>query len=743
MSSGARSIRVAPADATPLRPAPLDLPRVVSALAALALVFALFIPPGAFAATRDWTLSAAPTTVSPGQSTVQVNATNVGDDGGGEAVGCVVIAVPKSSFTVLAVWVDAVSDGDAWSATFSGDTDTWYVTLFSDSGGGNRLHGQPNESVTASIQFTDTGAAGAFDWVGNAFNNEDCTDDFLLPRTVSITVGSANGAPLSSADGYSTTKGVPVVAAAPGVLANDADPDGDPLTAIESAPPAYGTLSLAADGSFIYTPALGFAGTDTFRYAAFDGTASSAPTDVTITVADTPPATQPDGPFVVAEDETFDLAAPGVLDNDLDADGDALVAVPESPTSAGDLTLRPDGSFTYVPDPDAFGIDSFSYRASDGTSQSAPTLVTLTITPVNDPPDGAPDAYATPEDTTLSVPAPGVLANDVDREGDPMTATLTAGPASGSLALQSNGAFTFTPAPDAIGTVTFTYKARDATSASGPVTVTLDVTPVNDPPTATDDAATVAHGASATIDVLANDDDVDGDVLSITGVTQPAGGSATVVGGAIRYDAAPGFSGSTSFGYTVSDGLDSDTAIVRIAVRPPAPTSTPTPAPSLTEPTPPAPTAVPTQSEPPSEPEEPTAVGAPPLQAPASSASPRPSPPERSATPEPAPIPPPPAAGGLVPLPVAELTAVPHSDSAGFGSFGGLLGGFSGTGFAWAVPAAVLGLPGLLFMVAVGAQLLGAAAWIPAISRSLAGLGASRRRRSHEMQSAPRWRPSP
>ena len=120
MSSGVRSIRTArPAPAAAQETLPLDLPRVVSVFAVLALAFALLVPPTAFAGTRSWSLSRTPASVSAGPASVQLTATNTGDDGGGEAVGCVVIAVPSSAFTVTSASIDLVSDGDSWNASFA------------------------------------------------------------------------------------------------------------------------------------------------------------------------------------------------------------------------------------------------------------------------------------------------------------------------------------------------------------------------------------------------------------------------------------------------------------------------------------------------------------------------------------------------------------------------------------------------------------------------------------------------
>src|SRR5690606_37627474 len=145
----------------------------------------------------------------------------------------------------------------------------------------------------------------------------------------------------------------------------DSDPDGDALTAVLDSNVSNGTLTLNADGSFDYTPAAGYNGTDSFSYHANDGALDSAVVTVEIAVAvvnDVPVATL--DAFVTDEDVPLNIAAPGVLGNDSDPDGDALTAVLDSNVSNGTLTLNADGSFDYTPNADFNGSDSFSYHAN-------------------------------------------------------------------------------------------------------------------------------------------------------------------------------------------------------------------------------------------------------------------------------------------------------------------------------------------------------------------------------------------
>ena len=196
---------------------------------------------------------------------------------------------------------------------------------------------------------------------------------------------AVNRAPAGSADAYSTPEGTPLSVAAPGVLANDTDADSDPLTATGATQPANGTVTVAADGGFTYTPAAGFAGTDTFTYRANDGKTTSAATTVTITVERAVPGnrapTAGADAYEAVAGQVLTVPAPGVLMNDADADGEALTATDLTQPTRGTVVLARDGSFTYTPNAGFTGTDSFTYRASDGKATSAPATVTITVKP--------------------------------------------------------------------------------------------------------------------------------------------------------------------------------------------------------------------------------------------------------------------------------------------------------------------------------------------------------------------------
>ena len=376
------------------------------------------------------------------------------------------------------------------------------------------------------------------------------------PTTVTITVTPVNDAP-NAVDDAATTKEDSAVTIA--VLANDTDIEGDALSVTSLIQPAHGTATLAGD-AVTYTPNADFNGTDQFTYRAQDASATSSPATVTITV--TPVNDAPNAVNDAATTKEGNAVTIAVLANDTDVDGDVLSVTSLTEPAHGTATLA-GNAVTYTPNADFNGTDQFTYSARDASTTSSPATVTITVTPVNDAPNAVNDTATTKEDNAVTI---AVLANDTDAEGDALSVTSLTQPAHGTAAVAGN-AVTYTPNADFNGTDHFTYSARDASATSSSATVTITVTPVNDAPKAVNDAATTKEGNAVTIAVLANDTDVDGDVLSVTSLTEPAHGTATLAGNAVTYTPNADFSGTDQFTYRAQDAsATSSPATVTITV---------------------------------------------------------------------------------------------------------------------------------------------------------------------------------
>ena len=219
-----------------------------------------------------------------------------------------------------------------------------------------------------------------------------------------------------------------VVPVESGVLANDTGGSLVLCVSTFDTTGLVGTLQdpgLAPDGSFTYTPPTNFNGTTTFTYGVATMVAGVCPppptaegtATVTITVnpVNDPPTAVADS-FTALRDRTLNVGAPGVLINDSDVDGDSLTAVKVNSPSHGVVTLASDGSFSYTPNARYVGPDAFSYRASDGTAQSAQRVVTLSVVAVPPPPTPTPAPTPTPVPTEAPTPEPSATESPAPSE---------------------------------------------------------------------------------------------------------------------------------------------------------------------------------------------------------------------------------------------------------------------------------------------------------------------------------------
>jgi subtilisin family serine protease len=194
--------------------------------------------------------------------------------------------------------------------------------------------------------------------------------------------------------------------------------------------------------------------------------------------ANNPPQVSADV-YTTDEDVALSLGPLGVLRDDADAEGEPLSASLVSGPTHGSLTFNTNGSFSYTPHLNFYGTDGFTYRAHDDERESDVTTVSLTINPVNDAPVAMSNSYSLTQNTPLAVGAPGVVANDSDVEGSPLTAAAVRGPAHGTLALDAGGSLTYAPLAGFVGTDTFTYKVSDGELDSALAAVSLTVRPAD------------------------------------------------------------------------------------------------------------------------------------------------------------------------------------------------------------------------------------------------------------------------
>lgn len=298
------------------------------------------------------------------------------------------------------------------------------------------------------------------------------------------------------ADAYTVPRGGTLVrAAAQGVLANDT---GASLIASVVTTTAHGTLALAADGSFTYVNDSSSATTDSFVYKATSGSAQSQAT-ATITISGPPPQANNDT-FPVTQGSPLTITAPGVLANDVVSgatitsygiNGNEQTAIGSAtPTAHGSVSLGSTGGFTYNATGGFNGADTFKYTLTNGSGSS---IATVTINVVPTPPSATDDGYSTTQNNALNTSAPGVLANDTlngaaiasygKTSGVEQTTLGVNTPTlqNGTVSVNADGSFTYTPPNGFTGSDSFKYVLGNA-GGSATATVTITVQGGNNTP---------------------------------------------------------------------------------------------------------------------------------------------------------------------------------------------------------------------------------------------------------------------
>jgi subtilisin family serine protease len=450
---------------------------------------------------------------------------------------------------------DTDPNGDTPSVT--GATDPANGTTAIEPDGTVRYTPDPDYVGTDTFDYT----------VGDGTGNSDT-------GSVAVTVTPVNDAPIAVDDVLVTLRNT---AGTVTVLANDSDVDGDTISVTGVSTPTHGTATLEADGTITYQPALGYDGADGFDYAIGDGAGGSANGHVAVTVvAVNQPPVAVDDTASVAEDGSASI---DVVANDIDPDGGALTVTTLGQPAHGSTSLAADGTVTYVPASNYNGPDSFGYTIADSIGFTDSATVSVTVTATNDAPTAAADTATTNEDTAVAI---DVVANDTDIDLDTLTPSAVSAPDLGSAAIAPDGKIVYTPPPNYSGPDAFSYTVSDGHGGSASAPVSVNVTSVNDAPTAAPKAATTKYATAVTVALTGSD--VETCDLQFQVVTAPAHGTLGSLSSVlcvtllppysdsskVKYTPAAGWSGTDQFTYRTKDGvLWSAPATVTITTTPP------------------------------------------------------------------------------------------------------------------------------------------------------------------------------
>jgi len=447
----------------------------------------------------------------------------------------------------------------------------------------------------------------------------NCVTQTLTLEVEDPGANPTNTPPIAEDDNFATfsNSGAPATLTST-LLGNDGDPDGGPISIISADGFAAGTpfttvnggtVPVNANGTFSYTPAVGFIGTDSFEYVISD--TSGATDDALVQIRVQPDTT----PFANDDPDANDDAAitplntptdGNVILNDVDPNGDTLVVAAindeavvgpttVSTPNGGVVTILPDGTFSYIPALGFVGTETLTYQVADGLGGF--DTATLLLSVFDSPPEVENDI----NNTVIDTPVSGNLLTN-DNGGDPSDtvvvgdgngvalseATTVTTQEGGTLVIQPNGDYVYTPAPGFVGEDGIVIEVCDAGGNCDTQTLSIEVIDPTEFPNsirviAEDDFfETFSDPVEPNVlisNVLGNDGDPDGApiVVQSAGGVAPGTAFATAGGGTVvfspdgnfEYTPAPGFTGIDSFDYTLVDSSGAtDTATASISVQP-------------------------------------------------------------------------------------------------------------------------------------------------------------------------------
>ena len=423
--------------------------------------------------------------------------------------------------------------------------------------------GDGNTSVNITDVFFTATSGVVVDEFGNDDLSGDAGDDTIFGEGGDDTITGGTGADsLSGGDDADLFIGGNAGDVVDGGTGGD---DRDTLDLTGSGPLRVVDETVDADGDST---------SGTVEFLNTDGSVSGSMTFAEIETLIVDP-TDPIAPVAFDDVATTEEDTSVIVDlrgNDFDPDNtleELTLSDITVPADQGTVVDNGDGTVTFTPAPEFNGDATITYTITDPDGQSDEGQAVVTVTPVIDPPVAVDDTATTEEDTAVIVDLRG-NDTDPDHAVEELEITAVSVPAEqGSVVNNGDGTVTFTPAPDFNGEATITYTVTDPDGASDDGQAVVTVTPVNDAPVAVDDADTTDFNTAVTVDLLANDTDVDNpEDLVVTDATVPAEQGTLVNNGdgTVTFTPVDGFTGEATISYTISDGELTDAAIHTITV---------------------------------------------------------------------------------------------------------------------------------------------------------------------------------
>ncbi|ENK3142967.1 tandem-95 repeat protein [Vibrio alginolyticus] len=427
--------------------------------------------------------------------------------------------------------------------------------ILTDNGNGTYTFA-PNENFNGDVNFS--------------FDVSDGTD--TVSANIDVSVTSVDDAPVSGNLAYSVDEDGSIRLSQEQLLSQASDVEGDALTASNLSVDGNATVTQNDDGSFTITPDADFNGDIDISFDISDGTNTvQATADLTVNPINDLPVPQ-DQQFSVEEDGTLIFTDADLLTGATDIEGDNLTVEGVSYDGGdGILTDNGNGTYTFAPNENFNGDVNFSFDVSDGTD-TVSANIDVSVTPVDDAPVSGNLAYSVDEDGSIRLSQEQLLSQASDVEGDALTASNLSVDGNATVTQNDDGSFTITPAADFNGDIDISFDISDGTNTVQ-ATADLTVNPINDLPVPQDQQFSVEEDGTLQFtdaDLLAGATDIEGDDLSVTGISYEGTDGVLTDNGDGTYSFAPNenFNGDVNFSFDVSDGTDMVSANVDVSVTP-------------------------------------------------------------------------------------------------------------------------------------------------------------------------------
>ncbi|EOX4477090.1 tandem-95 repeat protein, partial [Vibrio antiquarius] len=452
--------------------------------------------------------------------------------------------------------LDGATDIDGDDLSVEGVTYTGADGVLTDNGDGTYSFA-PNENFNGDVNFT--------------FDVSDGTD--TVTANIDVTVTPENDPPVAGSTSYTVHEDNSITISDEQLLANSSDVEGDVAVDSVSYSGADGVFQDNGDGTYTFSPNENFTGDVSLDVVVIDedGATDSTTAGITVLEVNDPPIAGATS-YTIDEDEVITISAEQLLANSSDIEGEVALDSVSYSGSEGIFTDNGDGTFSFAPNQNFNGKVNLDVVVVDEDGATASTTANIDVLPINDAPVSGDLAYSVDEDNSITLSQEQLLAQATDVEGDALTASNLVVDGDATVTVNDDGSFTITPDANFNGDIDITFDINDGTDTIV-ATADLTVNPVNDLSQPEDQAFTIGEDGVLTFtdqDLLDGATDIDGDDLSVEGVTYTGADGVLTDNGDGTYSFAPNenFNGDVSFTFDVSDGTDTVTANIDVSVTP-------------------------------------------------------------------------------------------------------------------------------------------------------------------------------